>query len=678
MPIIQPYEGQEVSLSPLPSASQQSIVGPEDFGSYAASQEIATGKQLQAVGSGISASAQQMQNRTDADSVFRAETAIKEKQIQFDADLANRRGQDAWGATSDAQKFWQDSTKDISDGLDNDTQRKLFAKSASRLAVSHVGAVSQYEGVQRHISINDSSKATIALSIDLAAAGANQWHTRPNVTDLQVTGVDKTDWQKRVDGSDKGEGFLGVLQRPDGNVSTEISVGVNIGGKETEIPLLVPTLTRKQVEYLLNNPVDDPSKIPPAILNTATLFAQQRIAQGKSPFAQPDEQLTDPISVAKTDIIKRVMITAHDNGWTQERTDLEMSDELTKMHTQVLQQLAETDMPKAQAYYAFNKDEIAGSSRAGIERVLNAGNIKQTSQETADYVMAQGMGEPDALAYARQKYSGAEREQAVQEIKIRFTEKVLQHNQGEEDLRNEAVSRAVQGKSLPVALMAELRNPSNARVLADYTNAKNGYDDRRRMEADRANKGEAAVKTDIVAEAHIRDSIIADPQGFNKNKMLSDPSFWKLSTSDQKAMFSMQEKNSQDPSENLEVRTVEGQIKASTSGAGLNDTQDAIVSDKMRTAIEAEQNNRGRKLSSDERQKVIDGQLTKGTVPDPRWYVKDPTKFQFEIRGTPDAKVSIPIIPDADREKIKAALHAEGKTFSDADVMRRFKRKNGL
>ena len=57
---------------------------------------------------------------------------------------------------------------------------------------------------------------------------------------------------QRQDKTNKGQGFYGAIKRPDGNISTELSVGVNLGGKETEIPLLVPGLSKQQVDYLVN------------------------------------------------------------------------------------------------------------------------------------------------------------------------------------------------------------------------------------------------------------------------------------------------------------------------------------------------------------------------------------------------------------------------------------------
>lgn len=90
---------------------------------------------------------------------------------------------------------------------------------------------------------------------------------------------------KRADGTAKGEGYFGLLKRPDGDVSTELSIGVEMNGKETEIPTLVPTLHPAEVQYLL-----DGGRPTDAIVNKAVDFAQRRMSQGLSPFAQPGER----------------------------------------------------------------------------------------------------------------------------------------------------------------------------------------------------------------------------------------------------------------------------------------------------------------------------------------------------------------------------------------------------
>ena len=98
---------------------------------------------------------------------------------------------------------------------------------------------------------------------------------------------DNTDFGNRPDGTKKGKGYFGLLKRPDGNVSTELSIGVDFGKGETEIPLLVPTLNKKQIDLLLNLP--DGEQPPKEIVDLAVEHAKKRLKEGKSPFADESE-----------------------------------------------------------------------------------------------------------------------------------------------------------------------------------------------------------------------------------------------------------------------------------------------------------------------------------------------------------------------------------------------------
>jgi hypothetical protein len=105
---------------------------------------------------------------------------------------------------------------------------------------------------------------------------------------VDATQEDRSSWGKRPDGSQKGAGFFGVLKRPDGGISTEISVGLPINGKEMDVPTLVPTLTEDEKNWLLTHDIKD--KIPESIMKKAKAHAEERIKAGKSPFASPEEE----------------------------------------------------------------------------------------------------------------------------------------------------------------------------------------------------------------------------------------------------------------------------------------------------------------------------------------------------------------------------------------------------
>ena len=91
----------------------------------------------------------------------------------------------------------------------------------------------------------------------------------------------------------KGTGWLGPIKAKSGKISTEISMGTSIGGKEVEIPLMVPTLDSKEIKYLLNTPIESKNfmnKMPSTIIQKAIEHANMRMKQGKSPFKERKEE----------------------------------------------------------------------------------------------------------------------------------------------------------------------------------------------------------------------------------------------------------------------------------------------------------------------------------------------------------------------------------------------------
>jgi hypothetical protein len=100
-------------------------------------------------------------------------------------------------------------------------------------------------------------------------------------------GEASTEYGNRPDGTPKGRGFLGPLKRPDGDVMTEYSVGVEIDGKEMDIPTIVPTLTKDEVQKLLTLGKDE--KIPESIIDKAVAHAKMRLKDGKPVFATDTE-----------------------------------------------------------------------------------------------------------------------------------------------------------------------------------------------------------------------------------------------------------------------------------------------------------------------------------------------------------------------------------------------------
>lgn len=90
----------------------------------------------------------------------------------------------------------------------------------------------------------------------------------------------------RPDGTPKGAGYFGEIPSPvrPGEFSTELTIGVNLGGKETDIPLITPNLSRSEIEMVMRG------KESKEIINKAVEHAKARMKQGKSPYAGDSER----------------------------------------------------------------------------------------------------------------------------------------------------------------------------------------------------------------------------------------------------------------------------------------------------------------------------------------------------------------------------------------------------
>ena len=85
---------------------------------------------------------------------------------------------------------------------------------------------------------------------------------------------------KRLDGTEKGRGWLGEIPMKDGRFMTELSIGVDFGGKEVLIPAIVPTLTKEEIQHLSSG-----GELTDEIIRKAVEHAKIRMSNGYSPFA---------------------------------------------------------------------------------------------------------------------------------------------------------------------------------------------------------------------------------------------------------------------------------------------------------------------------------------------------------------------------------------------------------
>lgn len=134
----------------------------------------------------------------------------------------------------------------------------------------------------------------------------DKWKQAPSPPP-QPQEADTSNWDKRNDGSNKGSGFLGVLQTPDGGSMSELSVGaaqlpsfIDHGrvmneddpmsrlGFPIDVPSITPNQSPNQLKALLN--WHEPQDIGGDFIDNAISHANQRVQAGQPIFARPGEQ----------------------------------------------------------------------------------------------------------------------------------------------------------------------------------------------------------------------------------------------------------------------------------------------------------------------------------------------------------------------------------------------------
>ena len=160
---------------------------------------------------------------------------------------------------------------------------------------------SDYSSRKTTFTANDFEDITDIMRPSEDIITAQKLNTAPKTADnvkqvseaLPTEIIAPVNYGLRTDGTPKGSGWLGELKRPDGRVSTEMSIGVNIDGKDSLIPTLVPTLDKTEIDYLLKTPedkIDWQSGMGKTIVQKAVAFAEPKIKEGESPFKETEKQ----------------------------------------------------------------------------------------------------------------------------------------------------------------------------------------------------------------------------------------------------------------------------------------------------------------------------------------------------------------------------------------------------
>ncbi len=368
----------------------------------------------------------------------------------------------------------------------------------------------------------------------------------------------------------------------------------------------------------------------------------------------------DAVAGAKSDILKRTQVLSQLNGWSPELRDAKQADYLTNFHSQIIQNQVDKDPVGAKAYYEANKAEINGSVQDKLDKVLKIGGMKTVAQQYADQVEAAGLTEQEAITGARKKFEGEQEDHAVLEVKTRFREKVEATELRQKKAGDTAWDIYAKTKNLN-AVPASVINEMDGKVRLALE-----------QEARDAAAG-TKVHTDPGVYYDLRKMAVTEPDRFQNLDLRAY--FPKLDEGDREKFIDLQH-----PGKLKEAATLDGQLSNmhDQMGWGASDKDKKGNFDRVVTqAISAEQKQKGKDLTFDERQKVIDRMVIQGKLQN-SGVIYDTRGKYYEFAGQENANTFVPKVPDAERTKIEAALTRAKRPVTDAEVLRLYRLKSGL
>jgi hypothetical protein len=401
---------------------------------------------------------------------------------------------------------------------------------------------------------------------------------------------------------------------------------------------------------------------------TAQMMNSEEFSTAGTTQTGPDGQpVPGPLSALqsmKQDGLRRLEFYAADTGEDSSVTDLKKQLYTSKFHKQVIQARIDADPSSAKAYYEANKEEIAGAERLNLEELVRTGEMKVKAQSFADTALNDGLTEVDAIRQARESFQGQDEEFVVAEIKTRFGE-LSQAREGDQrqaaDEAYDVFSRTGRLSSIPASVLNRMDGKTRLAL---------------RKEAQSMAEGRA-IKTDDNVYYSLHQEAINNPAAFAKRDLRQV--FDKLSPSDRQEMIKLQGKVQQ-PDELKDLRTYDQQLTLRYRDLGWDnkDTkQKAQFERAANDAIVAEQVAKGKKLTFDEREKVLDRLLIQGGG---TWY--SASRRLFEVQGTeeeaafvrglePEKKTSalIQSIPAIERQQIEQALRADGRPVTEQAIL---------
>ena len=443
------YDDFQVAPQAAPAARAEASATPQML-SVAGEQLQQAGRGMMSAGNAASQIMLDVQKDINEAATREADNVFTQDANRVVVNYLNQNGKDAVINQDAVRKAVLESAKNSGDGLQNDMQRRMYADVASRRLGQTMGQIDMHAATQAK---QWNIKETEARATNASNAASSSWmYWKDDYADLRHTNFDPEQFGNRPDGSKKGTGFLGVLKGADGSAMTEYSVGVQIDGKQMDVPTLVPTLTRAEVKTVLN--LKDGEKLPEAIIQKAVDHAKDRIAQGKSVFAEdgegPSQQSTKYTQdkntmISEVNSLVRLTMGADPDSEIAKAARLNAT---TGMHANTIQNMIVANQSRlANDYFerALGAGEIDPAKAKPLQDMVRSANV---ADEALKLTMSLQGGPQQRLAqldklYAENKISVEVFKEARGEVEHRWTIQKANESEYEKSIIGKATDWAI-------------------------------------------------------------------------------------------------------------------------------------------------------------------------------------------------------------------------------------------
>ncbi|MES2099045.1 MAG: hypothetical protein V4569_04440 [Pseudomonadota bacterium] len=485
MPTVPVLSGPTIERNALPFVPQSaSAATSEAFGANRA-------RALGQVGQLLGDVAQRMQDKEDADQLFRAEVSFDADRQAFEREELGRQGVNAKGGSERAAEFWDKAKRKAAEGVTSEKARALFERRSFNVQRATNDTLMRHEQVETNRSLQDSALARVKSAIDLA--------------------------------------------------------------------------------------VGDPSP--------------------------------ERVALARQDISGAIDVVSKIRGDTPEITaNLKMAS-LTQLHKQIVMNAVDSDPDAAKAYFYANKKEINGGDAAVIEHALHKGGLLRDAQDAADEIATKFTSEADAMAHVQKTYSGDKEKAIKAELRERFNMRDATVTKAKTEAYAQGQLLVAKGQNVPQSLLL-LMDPSQQAALIEHRQA------RARAAAAEARAANASkpIKTDWSLYVDLREKAAADPEGF-KALHLGEYAE-RIGPSQLEQLLDIQGKTEKSKPKQREAATLHQQMSATISALKITKAQKGEFQSFVQSAVDDAQETKGKPLTYDERQAIIDRAVLQGPDPD--------------------------------------------------------------